>query len=79
MVTLAALAKPGVFSAVPRGPRRVQAPLSGGDPEDQEREEAEAEREKAEGDGEPQASGQRPSRPEKPGVRGGPLPAPCRS
>lgn len=63
------------YVAVPRGPRCVQAAVTGGDPKDKEREEAETEREKAEGDRKPQASGQCQSGPEKPGVCGGTLAA----
>ena len=56
--------------ALPRGPRCVQAPVTGGDPKDKERKEAETEREEAEGDRKPKAPGQCPSGAEKPGVRG---------
>lgn len=61
--------------AVPRGPRCIQASVTGGDPKDKEREEAETEREEAEGDRKSQTSGQCQSGPEKPGVRGGALAA----
>lgn len=61
--------------AVPRGPRCVQASVTGGDPKDKERKEAETEREEAEGDRKPEASGQCQSGPEKPGVCGGALAA----
>lgn len=63
------------FVAVPRGPRCIQASVTGRDPKDKERKEAETEREKAEGDRKPQASGQRQSGPEKLGVCGGTLAA----
>lgn len=59
--------------AVPGGSGCVQAPLTGGDPEDKEREEAEAEREEAEGDGEPEAPGQRARGAAEPRVRSGSL------
>lgn len=59
--------------AVPRGSGCVQAPLTGGDPEDKEREEAEAEREEAEGDGEPEAPGQCACGAAEPCVRRGSL------
>ncbi len=61
--------------AVSRGPRGIQASVTGGDPKDKEREEAETEREEAEGDRKPQAPGQRQSGPEKSGVCGGALAA----
>lgn len=57
-------------AAVPRGPRCVQAALTGRDPEDKERKEAETERKEAESDRKPKASGQCPSSPEKPSVCG---------
>lgn len=61
--------------AVPRGPRGVQASVTGGDSKDKERKEAETEREEAESDRKPKASGQRQSGPEKPGVCCGALTA----
>lgn len=61
--------------AVPRGPRCVQASVTGGDPKDKKWKEAKTEWEKAEGDRKPQAPGECPSGPEKPGVCGGALTA----
>lgn len=61
--------------AIPRGPRCIQASVTGRYPKDKERKEAEAEREEAEGDRKPQAPGQCPSGAEKPGVCGGALAA----
>lgn len=57
--------------AIPRGPRCVQASVTGGNPKDKEWKEAETEREKAKGDRKPQTSGERPSGPEEPCVCGG--------
>lgn len=62
-------------TALSRGPRCIQASVTGGDPKDKEREEAETEWEEAEGDRKPQAPGQCQSGSEKPGVCGGTLAA----
>lgn len=61
--------------AVPRGSRGVQTSVTGRHSKDKERKEGKAEREEAEGDRKPQAPGQCPSGPEKPGVCGGALTA----
>lgn len=63
-----------VSAAVPRRPCSVQAAVTGGAAEDKEREEAEADGEEAEDHREQEASGQRPSGPEEPGVCSGAVP-----
>ena len=65
-------------AAVPGRPRGLQAPVTGGDPEDKKREETEAEREEAEGHREPQALGQCEGGAAESGVCGGALTKACR-